>query len=323
MRSILAALATLALAAPALAAHSSGAKSGAGYFSQPGYLTSAGAADTVEVSCQGMGGAGVVVTGTFVGTITPAGSVDDSTWTSVDMVNVATNAAVATTTGTGDFWIPCEGFWKVRVKFTAYTSGRANVVMRSTAAAPASLVVQPGTGASSLGKAEDAAHASGDVGVAIWGVRNDNGDSLSGTNGDYTPVALSDKGEVQVIVNEGEVTATQASGWAAPAACTIGGGISAQTGDFAVLAATADARLCGIQIRDTGAGTAAGTIRHAALGANCDSGNVIAFFNISSAGGVFTRDFGDRGYDVASGVCVDVSAGTMDASWASVNEAAP
>lgn len=49
----------------------------------------------------------------------------------------------------------------------------------------------PGTTATSLGKAEDDAHASGDVGVAVWGVRNDNAaTSFSGANGDYTPHAV-------------------------------------------------------------------------------------------------------------------------------------
>lgn len=49
----------------------------------------------------------------------------------------------------------------------------------------------PGTAATNLGKAEDDAHASGDVGVAVWGVRNDNAaTSFSGANGDYTPHAV-------------------------------------------------------------------------------------------------------------------------------------
>lgn len=37
----------------------------------------------------------------------------------------------------------------------------------------------PGTGATNLGKAEDAAHTSGDTGVPAWGVRNDNGATLT------------------------------------------------------------------------------------------------------------------------------------------------
>lgn len=46
--------------------------------------------------------------------------------------------------------------------------------------------VVPGTGATNLGKAEDAVHASGDVGVMMLGVRTDTPASLAGATGDYT-----------------------------------------------------------------------------------------------------------------------------------------
>ena len=48
--------------------------------------------------------------------------------------------------------------------------------------------VVPGTGATNLGKAEDAAHTSGDVGVAILGKRTDTPASSAGTDGDYATV---------------------------------------------------------------------------------------------------------------------------------------
>src|SRR4051812_11996746 len=47
--------------------------------------------------------------------------------------------------------------------------------------------VQPGTGATDLGKAEDAVHASGDVGVEVLAVRRDAAAS-SGANGDYVTI---------------------------------------------------------------------------------------------------------------------------------------
>lgn len=46
--------------------------------------------------------------------------------------------------------------------------------------------IAPGTAATSLGKAEDAVHASGDVGIFALGVRTDTPASLAGTTGDYT-----------------------------------------------------------------------------------------------------------------------------------------
>lgn len=60
--------------------------------------------------------------------------------------------------------------------------------------------VVPGTGATNLGKAEDGAHSSGDVGVMVLGVRTDTPNTaISGTNGDYTPIATTSTGVVQVI----------------------------------------------------------------------------------------------------------------------------
>ena len=61
--------------------------------------------------------------------------------------------------------------------------------------------ITPGTGAESLGKAEDAAHSSGDVGVMSLGVRQDSNDTaLSSTNGDYTPLTTNDVGNLKVQV---------------------------------------------------------------------------------------------------------------------------
>lgn len=45
--------------------------------------------------------------------------------------------------------------------------------------------VIPGTDATHLGKAEDAAHSSGDTGIAILAVRTDTAAASSGTDGDY------------------------------------------------------------------------------------------------------------------------------------------
>lgn len=52
------------------------------------------------------------------------------------------------------------------------------------------LSIVPGTAATNLGKAEDAAHASTDVGVMSLGVRTDAPANRSGTDGDYEPVQL-------------------------------------------------------------------------------------------------------------------------------------
>jgi hypothetical protein len=56
----------------------------------------------------------------------------------------------------------------------------------------------PGTGATHLGKAEDAAHTSGDVGVMTLAVRADTAGTLAGTNGDYAPLQVDSNGRLRI-----------------------------------------------------------------------------------------------------------------------------
>lgn len=58
--------------------------------------------------------------------------------------------------------------------------------------------IVPGTAATNLGKAEDAAHTTGDTGVAIWGVRNDNLATTYGADQDYAPIAVDLNSRVMV-----------------------------------------------------------------------------------------------------------------------------
>ena len=58
--------------------------------------------------------------------------------------------------------------------------------------------LNPGTGATDLGKAEDAAHTSGDVGVMALAVRDDAGGSLVSTDGDYSPFSINSSGELRI-----------------------------------------------------------------------------------------------------------------------------
>ncbi len=59
----------------------------------------------------------------------------------------------------------------------------------------------PGTGATNLGKAEDAAHASGDVGVMALGVANATVANLV-ADGDYTPLATTLTGAQQISLGQ-------------------------------------------------------------------------------------------------------------------------
>lgn len=60
--------------------------------------------------------------------------------------------------------------------------------------------ITPGTAAANLGKAEDAGHTSGDVGVMMLGVRNEGHDDFSGTDKDYVPIATDATGDVYTRV---------------------------------------------------------------------------------------------------------------------------
>lgn len=57
--------------------------------------------------------------------------------------------------------------------------------------------IVPGVAATSLGKAEDAVHASGDTGVMALAVRNDAGTALAGA-GDYIPLSTDSNGSLRV-----------------------------------------------------------------------------------------------------------------------------
>src|SRR6185369_13816624 len=90
--------------------------------------------------------------------------------------------------------------------------------------------VVPGTAATNLGKAEDAAHSSGDTGVFALGVRNDALSAFSGTDLDYTPIAVTAHGRVLVTP-------------APSAAMTRGTATTTGTGDTSLVAASGNAGL--------------------------------------------------------------------------------
>src|SRR5688572_1205236 len=76
------------------------------------------------------------------------------------------------------------------------------------------------SGSSDIGQEEDSPHVSGDIGVMILGVRNDANAPLTGTNGDYQPVAVTAAGNV-IAATHGFGAHDQAAGPVNPTA--IGG----------------------------------------------------------------------------------------------------
>lgn len=70
--------------------------------------------------------------------------------------------------------------------------------------------VTPGTGATNLGKAEDAVHSSGDVGVMALYVRQDSQTALA-ADGDYMPGTIASDGGIRVNVTNGGSGGTSAA----------------------------------------------------------------------------------------------------------------
>lgn len=83
---------------------------------------------------------------------------------------------------------------------TVADGGGSLTVDGTVAVSSISTSVTPGTGASNLGKAEDAAHASGDVGVMALSVRQDTAAALAGTDADYQPLITDASGRLHVNV---------------------------------------------------------------------------------------------------------------------------
>lgn len=170
---------------------------------------------------RGLGAVSIQITGTWTATLQFEGSLDGGTFVALSAVPTDSGTTVTSTTSNGVWRASAGGLAHVRVRMSAYTSGTATVTMQGAVAStpivalPAGtnnigdvdvatiaagdnnignvdvLSVVPGTAATSLGKAEDAAHTTGDVGVAIIGVRNDGGSTQQTTAaGDYGAVAV-------------------------------------------------------------------------------------------------------------------------------------
>lgn len=113
--------------------------------------------------------------------------------------------------------------------------GLNNVTVEGGSVAVTSVV--PGTGATNLGKAEDAVHISGDVGVMALGVRNDGITDGAGTVGDYQFIGMANGGQVFVTGGVGLDAAIASSTTGGP---VLGGG-RASTATPSAVSADGDA----------------------------------------------------------------------------------
>lgn len=133
-------------------------------------------------------------------------SVDDNgTTLSVDdggsTVSVDDGGGALTVDNGGTFAVQAaqSGGWDIGTVTTVTTVSTVSAVS----------AVTPGTGATNLGKAEDAAHTSGDVGVMALAVRSDAGGAIAGTDGDYTPLQVNSAGELRITGGGGGTQYTE------------------------------------------------------------------------------------------------------------------
>lgn len=106
--------------------------------------------------------------------------------------------------------------------------------------------VIPGTTSTALGKAEDAAHSSGDTGVMALAVRQDTATQLAGTDGDYSPLITDASGRLHVNVGASALPTGAATAAKQPALGTAG----AASAD--VLTIQGVASMTPLQIADNG-----------------------------------------------------------------------
>lgn len=125
------------------------------------------------------------------------------------------------------------------------------------------LDVVPGTAATNLGKAEDAAHTTGDVGVMALAVRNDAGAALAGATGDYIPLSTDSTGALRTTGSGGTQYAEDAvhgSGDTGTLALAVRKDTAAQIagtdGDYTALITDASGRLHVVQPATTVGGAA-------------------------------------------------------------------
>lgn len=177
-------------------------------------------ASNITVHIKGGGTAGVGGNFIFEGSVDSTTGTD-GTWFGIQAALTNANTVVTSTgvlglavnTGHTTAWEASVNAYNwVRVRATAFTSGIyvVSVVRGAYATEPVPAIQTHGvsgnvavtnallaTGAAGLGKAEDAVHASGDVGVMSLGVRNDNAATApTSANGDYGQISTGDRGEV-------------------------------------------------------------------------------------------------------------------------------
>lgn len=89
---------------------------------------------TAQVVCGGRSVVAVAIAGTFVATLIPEATIDGANWFAVDMFGLNGDAPIRSDAAVISGVIPCAGYYAVRLRCSAYTSGTANVALNASAA---------------------------------------------------------------------------------------------------------------------------------------------------------------------------------------------
>lgn len=90
---------------------------------------------TVQASgLDNFGTAGIIITGTWTGTLSIQGSLNGTTFDLMLWQSISTNVLSSTTTSNGQFLVNVAGLKAIQVKMTSYSSGTADVVIQANAA---------------------------------------------------------------------------------------------------------------------------------------------------------------------------------------------
>lgn len=90
------------------------------------------------------------VTGVFVGTINPEGTIDDTNWISLFAINMTNGLLTNTITATGLYLIPVAGCDQFRARIGPYTSGLPTVTAKGSNAGSPFNIVTSGAGSTAL-----------------------------------------------------------------------------------------------------------------------------------------------------------------------------
>lgn len=90
---------------------------------------------TVALPLNGSAGAAVQISGTWAGTVTFEGTLDNATWFPINAVSASTSQPQTTTTVNGLYRLTPGGLASIRSNMSAFTSGTATIGMRASAGA--------------------------------------------------------------------------------------------------------------------------------------------------------------------------------------------